>query len=182
MSLPLQVAFLTGQSDPGTCALSPTQTAFLESLPVPAEARHPLNFPYDDQLAPWRPTPLWLGSLRHARLAIAIRRRAWAARHRDRVAATLSGAERTMVLAGSIGLDLLGRLDLPADVLDRLTVVAYGAVSTRPPRCHTVRVVSSDDLLARWWRADVVVTGGHLEYLAAPELRQLCCDLLAEMR
>lgn len=177
--LPLQVLHLTGQSDPRSCALSPAQDAFLDALPVPEEARVRLNFPYDAGLAPYRPVALWLASLRHLLLFLRIRRRGWAGRHRPLVLAQLARADRTLVLAGSIGLDLLGRLSLPQDVLDRLVVVAYGAVATRPPACRTIRVGSKADLLARWWPSDVQVDAGHLDYLAAPELAELVRGVLA---
>lgn len=178
--LPLQVVFLTGQSDPLSCDLSPSQRAFLDALPVPDEAKAPLNFPYDDTLRAWRKVPLWLASLRHARLAVSMRRPGFR-RHRDAVITQLDRADRTLVLAGSIGLDLLGRLDLPADLLDRLTVFAYGPVATKPPACRTLRVCSRQDWVARWSPADVYVDSGHLDYLANPEVADLCRDLLTEV-
>lgn len=181
MTLPVQVMLLTGQSDPRSCALSPVQQDFLDALPVPAAARVPLNFPYDDGLRPHRPVPLWLASLRHLLLFLRIRRRGWGDRHRPRVLTQLARADRTLVLAGSIGLDLLGRLDLPADVLDRVVVVAYGAVATRPPACRTIRVGSRGDHLARWWPSDVYVDTGHLDYLGSPRLAELCHEVLAEL-
>lgn len=179
----LQVLHLTGQSDPRSCALSPVQDAFLDHLPVPETAKVRLNFPYDAALAPYHAVPLWLASLRHLVLFWRIRllRARWARRNRPLVEAQLRAADRTLVLAGSIGLDLLGRLGLPAEVLDRLTVVAYGAVATRPPACRTIRVGSRSDHLARWWPHDVEVSAGHLDYLAAPELAALCAGLVAEL-
>ena len=96
--------------------------------------------------------------------------------------AELDRADRTLVLAGSIGLDLLGRLDLPADLLDRLTVFAYGPVATKPPTCRTLRVCSRQDWVARCFRsgrrADVYVDSGHLDYLQHPEVARLCHDLV----
>lgn len=179
----LQVLHLTGQSDPRSCALSPAQDAFLDPLPVPEEAKVRLNFPYDATLAPYRAVPLWLGSLRHLVLFWRIRllRAGWAAQHRPRVEEQLRKADHTLVLAGSIGLDLLGRLGLPRDVLDRLTVVAYGAVATRPPDCRTIRVASRSDHLARWWPRDLEVAAGHLDYLASPELAALCHRVATEL-
>ncbi|GAA1539615.1 hypothetical protein [Nocardioides humi] len=179
----LQVLHLTGQSDPRSCALSPAQHAFLDDLPLPEDAKVRLNFPYDAGLAPYRRVPLWRGSLCHAVLfgRIRLARGAWARRHRPLVERRLRAADRTLVLAGSIGLDLLGRLDLPADLLDRLTVVAYGAVAPRPPACRTIRVGSRADHLARWWPHDVEVAAGHLDYLASPELARLCRELVAEL-
>lgn len=178
---------LTGQSDPRSCALSPVQDAFLDDLPLPEEAKVRLNFPYDATLAPYRPVPLWLASLRHLVLFARIRllRDRWARRHRPLVEARLRAADRTLVLCGSIGLDLLGRLDLPAEVLDRLTVVAYGAVATRPPACRTIRVGSRGDRVARWWardgQPDVEVDAGHLDYLASTELATLCRALVTQL-
>jgi hypothetical protein len=179
----LQVLHLTGQSDPRGCALSPAQHAFLDDLPVEEEAKVRLNFPYDAASPPHRDTPLWLASLRHVALFLRVRllRRRWAARHRPAVEARLRSADRTLVLAGSIGLDLLGRLDLPAEVLDRLVVVSYGAVAARAPQCRVVRVASRSDHLARWWPCDVEVSAGHLDYLSAPELAALCRELLADL-
>lgn len=179
----LQVLHLTGQSDPRSCALSPVQHAFLDDLPLPEAAKVRLNFPYDATLASYRKVPIWLGSLRHLVLFLRIRllRTAWAARHRPGVEAQLRQAEHTLVLAGSIGLDLLGRLDLPRDLLDRLTVVAYGAVATRPPACRTLRVASSRDHLARWWPRDLEVRSGHLDYLTSPELAALCARIVTEL-
>lgn len=181
MTLPLQVLHLTGQSDPACCALSPAQHAFLDALPLPEEAKVRLNFPYAARTPPYAPVPLWLGSLRHAALAVRIRRAGWADRHRPSVVAQLERADRTLVLAGSIGLDLLGRLGLPDPLLERLVVVAYGAVATRPPACRTIRVGSRRDPMARWWPSDVYVDGGHLDYLAQPALAEVCRDLIAEL-
>lgn len=179
----LQVLFCTGQSDPRTCALSPEQAAFLAGLDLPADvATVDRNFPYDAVTPAYRPVPLWLASLRHAVLAVRIRTPGWRRRHRAAVAERLRATDRTLVLAGSIGLDLLGRLDLPPDVLDRVVVVAYGAVATRPPACPTIRVGSRHDHLARWWRSDVEVAAGHLDYLAAPELTALVRRVVADLR
>lgn len=179
--MPLQVLHLTGQSDPRSCALSPQQHAFLDRLDLPEEAKVRLNFPYDDRLAPYRPVPLWRGSWEHLLLGVRIRRAGWADTHRDRVLARLDRAEVSLVLAGSIGLDLIGRLDLPREVLDRVVVLAYGAVATRPPACRTVRVAGSRDPLARWWPHDVTVRAGHLDYLVAAEVVALADDLVAEL-
>lgn len=179
----LQVLYLTGQSDPRSCALSPVQHAFLDDLPVPDTAKVRLNFPYDASLAPYRKVPIWLGSLRHFVLFVRIRllMAGWAAKHRPRVEEQLRKADHTLVLAGSIGLDLLGRLGLSRDLLDRLTVVAYGAVSTRPPDCRTIRVASSSDHLARWWRRDLEVESGHLDYLGSAEFAELCRRVASEL-
>jgi hypothetical protein len=171
------VLFLTGQSDPRTCALTPVQDAFLDALPVAGRVR--LNFPYDPALGPARPVPLWLASARHARLWFACRRPAFRRRHRAAVVARLDAADRTLVLAGSIGLELLGRLALPAPLLARLDVFAYGAVGTRAPACRTLHVRGRADRIARRRPGDRLVAGGHLDYLGDPEVARLCREFLA---
>ncbi len=176
--LPRQVLFLTGPSDPQSCALSPVQSAFLDALPVPESARVRFNFPYDRALRGYRPTPLWLASARHVGLAFRCRRSSFARRYHDPVRRQLVRADRTLVLAGSIGLDLLGRLGLAPPVLDRLDVFAYGAVATRPPACRTFRVTSPRDRLARRWAADAAVDCDHLGYLSRPEVVTLCVEFL----
>jgi hypothetical protein len=172
-----RVLFLTGQSDPRSCALSPSQQAFLDALPVPEEAKLRLNFPYDEALAPYRPVPLALASARHAVLAVRRYSRAFRERHRPAVLARLASAERTVVLAGSIGLDLLARLELPPEVLARTDVFAYGGMG-RGPACRVFRVTGRRDHLACWWGADAVVGAGHLDYLESPDVLRLCVDFL----
>jgi hypothetical protein len=126
---------------------------------------------------------LLLASWRHALLFAAIRRRGFRARHRRAVIEQLAQAERTLVLAGSIGLDILGRLDLPPQVLDRLTVFAFGPVSTRPPGCAIFTVVSRRDGLARPWlgRADAIVDCGHLDYLEDADVAARCREVVARL-
>lgn len=179
----LQIMFVTGQSDPRSCALSDTQADFLAALPVPEHAKVGLNFPYDATMLPYRPVPLPLASWRHVLLFAAIRRRGFRARHRRGVVEQLERADRTLVLAGSIGLDILGRLDLPPHVLDRLTVFAVGPVSTRPPHCALFVVVSRRDRLARRWlgRADLIVDCGHLDYLEDASVALHCREVVARL-
>jgi hypothetical protein len=173
-----QVLFLTGQSNPRSCALSPTQHTFLDALPLDEEAKVRLNFPYDAALAPYCPVPLALATARHALLAVRRLGRGFRERYRPAVLARLAGAEHTVVLAGSIGLDLLTRLELPDELLARTDVFAYGAVGGRAPACRTFRVAGRRDHLARWWAADAAVATGHLDYLESPEVLRLCVDFL----
>lgn len=170
--------FLTGQSDPRSCALSPGQQAFLDALPVPDEQKVSLNFPYDASLAPYRPVPLLLASARHAGLAVRRHTRAFRERYRPLVLRQLAAADRTTVLAGSIGLDLLTRLRLPEEALARIEVFAYGASGRLPLSCPTFRVAGRRDPLARWWPADALVDAGHLDYLDSAEVLSLCATFV----
>jgi hypothetical protein len=175
-----QVLFLTGQSDPRSCALSPVQHAFLDALPVPDDAKVRLNFPYDASLAPYRPVPLPLATASHVVLGVRRLGRTFLERHRPVVLDRLTATDRSVVLAGSIGLDLLARLRLPEDVLASLDVFAYGPVCRRAPACRTFRVTGRRDHLARWWPCDATVDTGHLGYLQSAEVLRLCRDFLAQ--
>jgi hypothetical protein len=175
----LQAVFLTGQSDPAQSALSPVQRAFLDALPLPASAKAPLNFPYGET-APWRNTSLLAASLSNARQYLASRRPEFAARHAPAALRQLEQADRTLILAGSAGLEILINLRLPCAALHRVLVFAYGPVARRLPECTCLLVQGRRDWLSRWWfrQVDHRVNCGHLDYLESPEVLALCRDAL----
>lgn len=176
----LQVVFLTGQSDAARCALSPVQRAFLEALPLPASGKLALNFPYDTDTLPWRNVSLLAASVSNARQYRASRQPDFAARHAPHVSRLLSRAPRTLILAGSAGLELLTNLRLPREALDRVHVFAYGPVARRLPDCPCVLVQGRRDWISRaWFRAvDHRVECTHLDYLESPEVLALCVQTL----
>lgn len=184
MRPPLQILFLTGRSDPASAALSPVQTAFLDALPVPDAWKVRVNFPYPGVTPPFRDTPLLLASWRNGRQFLASRRPDFAARHRAPVQARVAAAERTFVLAGSSGTELLINLELPAVALGRLHVFAYGPVARRPPACDHRFVQGHHDWISRAWfpRGAARVAAGHMDYLTAPEVFRLCVDYLGEVQ
>ncbi len=188
MNRPLQIAFLTGQSNPGNAALSPLQQAFLEALPVPAEWKVRTNFAYPDIPQSFRRTPLPTASLHNLSLYLRSRRPAFAARYRPLVLAQIDRAERTLFLAGSSGLELLANLQLPPSALARLHVFAYGPVARRLASCE-VRIVQGRDLISRlYFRVGIPkariarVQCGHLDYLRDTEVRALCVAYLQEIQ
>jgi hypothetical protein len=176
----VQVGFLTGQSDALRCALSPSQRAFLEALPVPASARLALNFPYHAGTAPWRHVSLLTASINNARQYRASRHPDFAARHAPQVLRQLAQSPRTLILAGSAGLELLANLRLPREALDRVHVFAYGPVARRLPECECVLVQGRRDWISRWWfrTVDHRVDCTHLDYLQSPEVLALCTQTL----
>ncbi len=181
MKPPLQIAFLTGQSNPGNAALSPLQNAFLDALPAPTEWKVRVNFPYPDIPQAFRRTPLPLASLQNLALYVRSRRPAFAAHHRPPVLAQIERAERTLFLAGSSGLELLANLDLPASVLARLHVFAYGPVARRLPNCDVALVQGRDSISRLFFRVGVPterVACGHLGYLRDPAVSALCVEYL----
>jgi hypothetical protein len=176
----LQAVFLTGQSDPQRCALSPEQQAFLDALPLPAAARLSLNFPYDADTPPWRHIPVLIGSVNNTRQYTHSRQAIFADRHAPPVQQLLGRARRTLILAGSCGLELLANLRLPREALERVHVFAYGPVARRLPDCPCVLVQGRRDWVSRLWfrTVDHRVDCGHRDYLQSPEVLSLCIQLL----
>lgn len=180
----VQLCFLTGRSDPGNTALSPAQLGFLRALPLADDERVEANFPYDEPTGPWRRTPLPLASVRNGRDHLGSRHPRFAERHADAVRERFARADRTLVLAGSCGLELLANLRLGREVLERVQVLAYGPVARRAPDVELEVVVGRADLLARPWaaRADHVIASGHLDYLGSPPFAAIAERALARAR
>lgn len=179
----LQIAFLTGRSDVGTCALSPQQEAFLTQLAAPGRLLVRRNFPYDADVRPWRSTPLWRASLSNLRDYFTSRSERFRARHAPALLALLARAPRTLFLTGSCGLEILLNLRLsPADA-ERVRVFAYGPVARRRPEVASLLVRGSRDWISRLFapRADHAAGASHLDYLADPEVLALCKRWVAEV-
>ena len=176
---------MTGQSQPPTAALSPSQAAFLDALPVPTAARITLNFPYPGESAARRftRTPLLIASLRNGWQHFASRRAAFAEQHRPAVEALLERADRTLFLAGSCGLELFNNLGLPARALRRVTILAYGPVARRRPDCACLLVQGRRDWISRrYFRAvDTHVDGGHMDYLTDPAVAVLAGETVRRL-
>src|SRR6185369_6402656 len=135
MRPPFQILFLPGRSDPRSAALSPVQMAFLDALPAPDPWKVRVNFPYPAVTPPYREIPLLPASWRNFWQFAGSRRAAFAERHREQVLDRMEAAERTFILAGSCGLELLANLHLSSSVLARLHVFAYGPAARRRPAC-----------------------------------------------
>jgi hypothetical protein len=195
----LLVCFLTGRSDRANTALSPAQAGFLDALPIGAAERLDVNFPYAPASGPWRPTALALASARNARDYLASRRAGFARAHAGTVRETLTRADRTLVLAGSCGLELLANLRLDAAALAGLHVVAYGPVARSRPAVSLETVTGAGDALARWstarWAPDGrpsarqpagaaqhVIDAHHLDYLASPALHAIVVRAIDRLR
>ena len=180
----LLVCFLTGRSDRSNTALSPAQAGFLDALPVGAGERLDVNFPYRPARGPWHPTPLPVASLRNARDYVESRRAGFARAHAAAVREVLARADRTLVLAGSCGLELLANLRLDADALAGVHVVAYGPVARRRPAVSLETVTGASDTLARWSTGtpDHEIAAHHLDYLASPELRRIVVRAIERLR
>lgn len=180
----LLVCFLTGRSDRSNTALSPAQAGFLDALPIGAGERLDVNFPYRPASGPWHPTPLSVASLRNTRDYVESRRAGFAREHTATVREVFTRADRTLVLAGSCGLELLANLRLDAHALAGVHVVAYGPVARRRPAVSLETVTGASDALARWSTGapDHEIDAHHLDYLASPELRRIVVRAIERLR
>ena len=177
-----QVAFLTGQSDPLSCALSPMQQRFLDSLAAPAVVDG--NFPYAAQTREFRPTPLLRASFNNARQYLQSRRPEFRNAFRPALDALLARSERTLFLAGSCGLELFNNLDLSRTQLERCAVFAYGPVARRRPDCESRLLQGRHDALSRWYfpHVDIRVDAGHMDYLDNDTVLQHCRTWFTHLR
>jgi hypothetical protein len=180
----VQIAFMTGQSDPPSCALAADQHAFLDALLAPEREKVRCNFPYDRASREVLDVPLWRASLNNVRQYTASRSDRFARTYRPHVLAMLDQADRTLLLAGSCGIELLNNLHLPEPVLRAVYVFAYGPVARRRPACrHEIAGSRRDVISRRWFPApDAWVDANHLGYLGSEQVRARCAELLERLR
>ena len=182
---PLQLAFLTGQSDPARCALSPQQRAFGQALLAPGRVLHPCNFPYDAATPDHQPAALLAASWHNTRHYLRSRQPGFAAAHGPALAQLLQAAPHTLLLAGSCGLELLANLELPPALAQRCSVLAYGPVARRAPRVAQLQVlVGRQDWVSRlgWRGARQWVDSGHMDYLQQPAVLAIARELAARLQ
>ncbi len=182
------IAFFTGQSAPGHCALSPEQENFLALLAAPTSEnsfnRLPLNFPYIPDSRPFRDTSLIRASWNNFRGFLRSRRPDFARIHRPDVLSVIESAAHTVFLAGSSGLELFNNLDLPESAEHRCTLIGYGPIARRLPRhANAIIVQGSRDFLSRalFRHHALTVRCNHLGYLRDPAFLRICQDQLAKL-
>lgn len=177
-----QVAFLTGQSDPLNCALSPAQQRFLDNLAAPVTVDG--NFPYAAPTREFRPIPLLRASFNNAHQYLRSRRPEFRDACRPAMEALLARSERTLFLAGSCGLELFNNLHLSHTQLKRCAVFAYGPVARRRPDCDSRLLQGRHDALSRWYfpHVDIRVDAGHMNYLDNDTVLQHCRTWFAHLQ
>jgi hypothetical protein len=183
VSLPLQIAFLTGQSDPGSCELAPDQMQFMRALALPEAAKVYYNFPYDPRMRARREVPLAIASWNNTIQSGTALLPGFAARYRPVVVALAERAERTVFLAGSCGIHLLRALRLSEATARRIAAFAYGPAAFGRPPCRHVLVGSTGDRISRAFfpHPDVLVTSDHLRYLGDPALERALYAFLTSL-
>ena len=181
----LQVAFLTGQSDPGRCAISPLQQGFLKAVGVRSEEVVEQNFPFEATTRPWRETPLWLASIANVRQVMAARRRGFGERYRPVVDALLERRACTLLLTGSCGLELWRRVAPSPALRTRAVLVAYGPVAGGCAPEVTMVAQGQHDWISRLGytgQVDVRCDCGHMGYLNASPLLKAVSSLVTCLR
>ncbi len=174
------IAFFTGQSRPGCCALSPEQTRFLTQLGDAGGEQVWLNFPYRAAGA-YRDVPLLRASWNNVCGYLASRRASFAEAYRDEVSALIARTGRMIFLAGSSGLELFNNLGLSEHEERKCLLICYGPVARRLPRYAQAHLVlGSRDRLARFYFPTLrpVLACGHMEYLRQPQFLSLCREFL----
>lgn len=181
----LQIAFLTGQSDPASCALSAQQRDFLHRLQGDGRLLVACNYPYRAGMAPHRRIPLWRASVSNARQYLGARAARVPQDDRLRVQAMLAQAPMTVLLAGSCGLQLLTALQLPQDLRARLAVFAFGPVCHAPASfAQLYSVQGRGDWISRaLFRGPVQLAPacGHMDYLRNAAVLSACQAFVADI-
>lgn len=171
---PVKVVLLSGLSDPATCALTRPQRDFLAALSVPEEWKLYWNFPYLPS-PEWRGVPLWLASLRNARLFLTLSRRPCRAAVRRHWLALVESTERLVVVTLSCGLEIVRQCLGPTPAPRPLDVVALGPVAWTTPPVSCTLIQGTRDYLSKLFfrKATIVVPAvGHMDYLHSPQVLQ----------
>ena len=182
----LGVAFLTGQSLPGSCELSPLQHQFAQQLIRKGVHLEPLNFPYREDMQPYRPSSLLSASFANICQYFCSRSRRFSDRYQQQLRLLFDKHPHTLILAGSCGLELLNNLDLPAEYQQRVHVLAYGPVARHRSGFPCTLVQGRRDWLSWYFfpQTDFIIDCGHMNYLYSPEflavVKQQIDHLLAD--
>lgn len=175
-----KLVFLSGLSDPHTCALSQTQQQFLAQLEAKNKVRQ--NFPYLPEFDKKHPSPnLLAASLANTKqylLARSAEFRLAATEHWDALAGS---CEELFVITLSCGLEIVNSCLIDGIRPRRLMLIALGPVARRRPDVPHRLLAGTSDFIARafFTRVDIWLPHvGHMNYLQQPEIVDLMNSLL----
>ncbi|HVR39186.1 MAG TPA: hypothetical protein VMU84_08815 [Thermoanaerobaculia bacterium] len=180
----MKVVWLSGLSDPATCALSAKQERFLDALDVPHESKIYWNFPYVPSTQAPREVPLWLASLRNAHQFISASRPAYRNAARRHWRALADSTDALFVITGSCGLEILNHCIDETDADRIVRVIALGPVARTRPNVPCTLVRGTNDPISKFYfpDCDVVLHGaGHMSYLDDPRVVQLVNQIVSEI-
>lgn len=180
-----RLVFVSGLSDPTSCALTQEQQHLLRQLPVSPDDVVPWNFPFlPGPQTVARPVGLLAASRANGAQFLALRRtrqQAAVAAHWQRLFAATT---RVTVITLSCGLEIVrqGLACREPEVGTQVRVVALGPVAWRRPSWPCVLIRGARDWVSRLFihRADYTIADlDHLGYTTHPQVRALLCELLA---
>ena len=177
MSANFKIAFITGQSNKKTNALSPIQTHFLQEIDAPEANKVFQNFPYVHPLQPFSEVGLFSASINNSRQYLQSRRPAFQRKYNQLFMEAFGGTDKIILLSGSCGMELYNNLKLPEAIKEKTYLFAYGAVARKLPSCKKVCVVrGTHDWIAALWALpyDTKIPAGHLDYLEKDALKIQC--------
>ncbi len=185
----IKIAFLTGQSDRKSIALSPVQTRFMDRLPVSDGMKLYYNFPYkltDSRFDSQNRAPehIILSSINNVFMYLNTYRKSVQRDYRKFFMETFCDSERIILLAGSAGAEYLRRLDIPEGLRNRIYLFTYGAVGREFPSCaSSFSIRGKKDFIARLWGLPVNqwVESGHLDYLENDRTMESLLEFLREI-
>nr|MDU9046806.1 hypothetical protein [Candidatus Electrothrix aestuarii] len=168
----LGAIFLTGQSDKRSCSLIPAQEQTAEALRKLGLDVYPLNFPYQEQMAPYQKVPIIRASIANLHMYLQSRQEEFASKHRPQFCERISQHTFTLVLAGSCGLEIINNLCLSDEIKKKLHIFAYGPVARKQPDISCTLVQGRRDWLSKYFfsQVDLIVDCGHMDYLQSPEV------------
>jgi hypothetical protein len=169
---PVKVAFLTGLSNPKSCALSALQKQFMARLELPQTYKVHSNFPYHPCQGEEN-EPLWKASIANTRQFLQLRRAYYRQHLRGHLDSFAASCDKLILLTGSSGLSLLNVALTDTANKKMAHVFAFGPVAWQLPKVSCTLIQGSQDYLSRWFfkNVDYRIDGlNHLDYLCHPEV------------
>ncbi|MEN1678791.1 MAG: hypothetical protein AAGJ46_04320 [Planctomycetota bacterium] len=174
---PLKIAFVSGLSDPQTCALSPEQQSFLSRVSAPDDFKVWSNFPYvATTRQPAAQTPLLRASWNNASQFLTAGRPWYRDAARRHLQSLVASTDSLVLVTISCGLEIVARA-LPGLVFEgQLRVVAFGPVALVSPDAPVLSARGDKDYVSGLFvrGVDHVLQGvGHMDYMASHEALEL---------
>jgi hypothetical protein len=165
-----KIAFLTGLSNPRSCALSNVQKQFMKKLELSETYKLYLNFPYIPSEGEEH-EPLWRASLHNTQQFLKVSSyRMLAGEHLKRLAKT---TDHLLVITGSCGLEILN-VALTDEVKKKLLhVYALGPVAWQKPVYPCTLIQGSSDFISKLFfrLADIQPNDvNHMDYLGSQKV------------
>lgn len=165
-----KIAFLTGLSNPQSCALSKVQKLFLKKLELPEIYKLYLNFPYIPSEGREN-TPLWKASFHNMQQFLTVH--SYRALVQEHLNELVNSTEHLVFITGSCGLEILN-IGLSEKASRKiLHVYALGPVAWQKPRCPCALIQGSSDFISKFFFRKINLQPNdvnHMNYLESKEV------------